>query len=667
MTDDYKKNILAYLCGKIEKSIGDDKPQFNEWEVTNNSIKSQIADKLNIDVSEVVIYNYLSSNSNDLILIYGRYSSSGYNPYIAMMSSKGIILQVITTFDSGLKLFNIVGMRIDEDNSIYAVSSEGSQDGSTVRVLLLNNIFVSNLKNGDFYVKIKKSYVCPLDFWISSINPTKYRITKGGNDTYFLLGFPRNSESSLDTSIVKFKINIAGENEWNIYNISNSGLDRTLFSTSIKKTNEDFYFYCYGFDFLATNQNTYSEYELSPTGNITIKKRITFDYSISFAGSQVVYLDEDNKYLTVQDNTNKKSFLYLLKTTNEDNLIEIDTLNWYDDSQGRFIKGGFYIQNIGNTLFVTKNIVNDITNPDTTTYLGVIKDENVYYEIQSIKKNTKEASSKEDFFRTNTYILKNYNLFNILINSNYNNNVENNYLNETYLIYNNDNYNGKSYTNINSMVPNQGILYDSQNKPIFSRNLYNKTITGRTTQSTVEVPNNYLNDKIIEKENLLSETNSILISNNQTITKNIYETLNINFINTLQIKNDNDETNSILNPIGASRLNNSISNLADYDNAKMGKYRINYSDNTNRIINNIWAPIGNFYRTNINIYVNKEIKSIDFISDDENTIYCSISPILEINKIYKIKQDVYIDEKIQPSDIYYNNNEVFYNNEKVYY
>ena len=55
------------------KSIGDDKPQFNEWEVTNNSIKSQIADKLNIDVSEVVIYNYLSSNSNDLILIYGRY------------------------------------------------------------------------------------------------------------------------------------------------------------------------------------------------------------------------------------------------------------------------------------------------------------------------------------------------------------------------------------------------------------------------------------------------------------------------------------------------------------------------------------------------------------------------------------------------------------------
>ena len=646
MTDDFKKNILAYLCGKTEKSIGDDKPQFNEWEVTNNSIKSQIADKLNIDVSKVVIYNYLSSNSNDLILIYGRYSSSVYNPYIAIMSSKGIILQVITKFDSGLKLFNIVGMRIDEDNSIYAVSSEESQDGSTVRVLLLNNIFVSNLKNGDFYVKIKKSYVCPLDFWISSVNPTEYRITKGGNDTYFLLGFPRNSESSLDTSIVKFKINIAGENEWNIYNISDSGLDRTLFSTSIKKTNEDYYFSCYGFDFLSSSANTYSEYELSPTGNITIKKRITFDYSINFNGSQVVYLDEDNKYLTVQDNTNKKSFLYLLKTTNEDNLIEIDTLNWYDDSQGTFIKGGFYIQNIGNTLFVTKNIVNDITNPDVTTYLGVIKGENVYYEIQSIKKNTKKSSSKEDFFRTNTYILKNYNLFNILINSNYNNNVENNYLNETYLIYNNDNYNGKSYTNINSMVPNQGILYDNQNKPIFARNLYNKTITGRTTQSTVEVPNNYLNDKIIEKENLLSETNSILISNNQTITKNIYETLNINFINTLQIRNDNDETNSILNPVGASRLNNSISETTDYDNTKALKIKINYTDNTNSIIqlkeNQIDKISDTSYMYDFDIYVSKSITNIQIISNDETTIYQTITSTFEVGKFYNINQMVEI-------------------------
>lgn len=645
MTDDFKSNTLAYLCGKIKKNIGDNKPQFNEWEVTNNGIKSQIADKLNIDVSKVLIYNYLSSNSNDLILIYGRYSSSDgkYNPYIAIMSSKGIIIQVITTFDTGLKLFNIVGMRIDEDNSIYAVSSERKQDGGTVRVLLLNNIFVSNLKNGEFYVKIKKSYICPLNFWISSVNPIKYRITKGGNDTYFLLGYPSNSERSSDTSIVKFKINIAGENEWNIYNISNSGLDRTLFSTSIKKINEDYYFSCYGFDFLSSSANTYSEYELSPTGNITIKKRITFDYSISFIGSQVIYLNETNKYLAVQDNTNKKSLLYNL---NENNLIEIDTLNWYDDSQGIFTQGGFYIQNIENTLFVTKNVVNNITNPDITIYLGIIKGNKVYYENQTFKKNTKEDSYLEDFLRTSTYILKNYNLFNILINSNYNNNVENNYLNETYLIYNNDNYNGNFYTNINSMVPNQGILYDNQNKPIFARNLYNKTITGRTTQSTIEVPNNYLNDKIIAKENLLSETNSILISNNQTITKNIYETLNINFINTLQIRNDNDETNSIINPVGASRLNNSISETTDYDNTKALKIKINYADNTNYIIQLKESQIDKIsdtsYMYDFDIYVSKSIINIQIISNDETTIYQTITSTFEVGKLYNITQMVEI-------------------------
>lgn len=647
MTDDFKSNTLAYLCGKIKKNIGDNKPQFNEWEVTNNGIKSQIADKLNIDVSKVLIYNYLSSNSNDLILIYGRYPSSDgkYNPYIAIMSSKGIIIQVITTFDTGLKLFNIVGMRIDEDNSIYAVSSERSQDGGTVRVLLLNNIFVSNLKNGNFYVKIKKSYICPLNFHISSVNPTKYRITKSEGNTYFIVGYPTDNNSK--TSIVKFTINVGIENEWNIYTIDgNIGFDRTLFATSIRKINEDFYFYCYGFDFLATEPNTYSEYELSPNGTISLETRINFGFNVSFDGSQVVYLDENNKYLSVQDNTNKKSFLYLLKTTNEDNLIEIDTLNWYDDSEGTFTKGGYYIQNIANTIFVTKNIVNDITNPDVTIYLGVIKGENVYYENQSIKKSTKEASYQEDFLRTNTYILKNYNLFNILINSNYNNNIENNYLNETYLIYNNDNYNGNFYTNINSMVPNQGILYDSQNKPVFARNLYNKTITGRTTQSTVEVPNNYLNDKIIAKENLLSETNSILISNNQTITKNIYETLNINFINALQIRNDNNEVNPILNPVGASRLNNSISETIDYDNTKALKIKINYTDNTNYIIQLKESQIDKIsdtsYLYDFDIYVSKNITNIQIISNDETTIYQTITSTFEVDKFYNITQMVEI-------------------------
>ena len=236
-------------------------------------------------------------------------------------------------------------------------------------------------------------------------------------------------------------------------------------------------------------------------------------------------------------------------------------------------------------------------------------------------------------------IIKVYNLYNMFYQSKDNGTSH-------LQIYNVNNYNGSAYSNINSMVPNQGVLYDGKGNPIFARNLYNKTITGRTTQSTIEVPNNYLNDKIIAKENLLSETNSILISNNQTITKNIYETLNINFINTLQIKNDNDEANPILNPVGASKLNNSISETTDYDNTKALKIKINYADNTNYILqlkeNQIDKISDTNYMYDFDIYASKSITNIQIISNDETTIYQTITSTFEVGKFYNITQMVEI-------------------------
>ena len=273
---------------------------------------------------------------------------------------------------------------------------------------------------------------------------------------------------------------------------------------------------------------------------------------------------------------------------------------------------------------------------DETTYkvdYGRVVGDNVYL-------NTELLAITDLIYAFNTLtIIKVYNLYNLFYQSKDSGTSH-------LQIYNSNNYNGSAYSNINSMVPNQGILYDSQNKPIFARNLYNKTITGRTTQSTVEVPNNYLNDKIIEKENLLSETNSILISNNQTITKNIYETLNINFINALQIRNDNDETNSILNPIGASRLNNSISETTDYDNTKALKLKFNYSDGTSNIIQlnpiQIDKISNTSYMYNVDVYVPKSITNLQIISNDENTIYQTITSTFEVGKFYNITQMVEI-------------------------
>ena len=59
-----------------------------------------------------------------------------------------------------------------------------------------------------------------------------------------------------------------------------------------------------------------------------------------------------------------------------------------------------------------------------------------------------------------------------------------------------------------------------------------------------------------------------MILNNDTnpITKNIYETLDINFINTITMQ-DNDNS---INLMGASRLNASATSTNDYSNAQIG-------------------------------------------------------------------------------------------------
>ena len=211
-------------------------------------------------------------------------------------------------------------------------------------------------------------------------------------------------------------------------------------------------------------------------------------------------------------------------------------------------------------------------------------------------------------------------------------------------IYNSNNYNGQSFTNINSMIPNSSILYDENNDVIFARNLYNKTISDRVTQSTIEIPNNYLNDVMIARQDLISETNSIMVDNNNIITKNIYETLFINFINTLQMINKNDLNNPILNPAGAIRLNQSISQVQDYTSQKISKARINYADNSNEIIPISFTQVGSVMRTEFTIYNSKGIINIELISEDEKTTYNTITGNFELNKTYTVSQDVTIED-----------------------
>ena len=180
---------------------------------------------------------------------------------------------------------------------------------------------------------------------------------------------------------------------------------------------------------------------------------------------------------------------------------------------------------------------------------------------------------------------------------------------------------------------------------IFARNLYNKTINSNTTISTINVPNTNLNEVTIAKQYLIGKTNYELVNNTQNITKNIYENLNINFYTTLNMSNENNPDNPIFNQLGSNRINLSVSNLLDYNNTKATKFKINYSDGTY-----LTQPIqpsqitysNGIYTYTFMIYVPKQINNIQIISNDELTVYQTITGTFEINKYYLITQDVRI-------------------------
>jgi hypothetical protein len=636
MTDDYKKNILAYLCGKTEKQTGSNIPQFTNTKVEVNDLYTNIANVVGeyfSTIGETIIraVGYEQAYKSNLTIFYG-YSQNNRHPnmygWLALVDDNSNLIQIIDTYSSGVVIGRIDDLGIAEDGSIYLI--ERRYDNSNIlRIVTLNNIAIKSPTSENYIAKIKKTYqianrsVAGDNYFYQIIkkHPTKNSFCCGG--------YNYNGDEPVNT-VLELVDQGTGEPQLTHFNATININIKDLWNSW---DNEDYlYFKMTGLDYSNYNETyilTRSADTISST-NINVPF-ITNEGFIPSANMKI--LDSNNIYycgFEISETENKRVYvIYKLNGNIYENIYSQDEdYKEYDRNEATYSN---LIINDGELYYNASIYVANISN--YKVQYGRIVDKKVYL-------NEVYFSTSNLIYAINSLIIvKTFNLYKYIFQSK-DTSVS------SLQIYNLNNYNGLEYSDINSMVPNQGILYDSQNEPIFARNLYNKTITGRTTQSTIEVPNNYLNDKIIAKENLLSETNSILISNNQTITKNIYETLNINFINTVQIKNDNEMTNPMLNPIGASRLNNSISETTDYDNTKALKVKINFADNTNYIIqlkeNQVDKINDTSYMYDFDIYVSKDITNIQIISNDETTIYQTITSTFEVGKFYNITQMVEI-------------------------
>ncbi len=657
MTNDYKKNLLEYLTGNITEESKKNTPFYEET-------SSKDWNEQYIGYSQVRCKDG-NGNYNGKILCYTT-------SVIALVDGDMNIIKTFTSFSTGTPFGTIRYLNVAEDGTIYGVDVVDVNGVDTLRVILLNN--VSEIPKGynDYEVILRNSYYFQGYTNEDNISTAWAYISKSSQSAlYYISVYDNDGGDPVRYMPLLFEIKVGLSNTWTrLPDINRSGYDGNVLSDYFDEENAPhvkYWLYESGttqkklvvVESIGDNNPVYTTIlnntvstlffnDATQTYNVNLVA-VSRSYSDFYLMLNGVYTSSTNKY-------KQRHRTYLFKGSSYDLLFEKDSDDELNTNSYRCISRGVVLNEC---LCMYLCIGADITN--IPVYVNLIAENN---NINYLKDTGVRATVWSLAALSRLVAFSNYNLYKIyhIIA------IENGHtvLITTKIIYNNNNYNGEEYTSNNMLSPRQGLLFDENNEIIFARNLYNKKVYSNQTMSVINVPYNMLNDDVIAKQDLYSETNMELIENTNNITKNIYEDLYINFINALTMNNQNTDV-YISNISGASRLNNSVSKDYDYENAKASKIRINYEDDTNKIMPIKFYPTRNYFYTKFALYVNKTISSIDFISEDESTVYNTINPILEISKFYSIKQRVRIDEIIPSESVLYDNIQVQYNGEDVIY
>ena len=637
MTEEAKKNLLDYMLGKMPNESGEDNQVLKQIKIISKDLYAPFLPE-QYDLINIENIIQMPQSINDISIAYGGYKlgNSSYG-FILLLDNMFHPLKSFFEYDNGTKIRYIDCMYIDDDGTIYAVDDEAYTNGtsgqmtSTKRFIYLNNFTQKNSTQSDYIIKLNKSYN------LIDNNIYCHAISKSQNSSYFALSGGRyDTDDGQQTSsiIMTLKVNTTEENEW-----------RT-FPTSGK-------YYRYGgmyaiwdeednFDFrllLSVFEGDYTSIYLAAKNKNSLNYTKIYDSNLYLGiilqnlNAQVVFISESNLYFVLTNSAYKidKYTTYIIHYNNGDiNIIysnEVDFITAYQEQ--------IYLFNNSNNLYIFKKIVE---NQNST----------IFY-ISNEKLDFLKLFSLNGIYNALIIptISRKYNLLTYFLT---NNNMTLNCIAKESNIING--YNGSSYINTNSLNANSAELY-SNSDLVFARNLYNKTQNGATTTSTIEIPNNYLNDILIDTKNLLSKNNNIIINDTNGFTKNIYETVYLNFVNTISMVNQNESQN-IYNIEAATKLNSSINNPVDYDSLKLTKFRINYQDGTNTIstLQAILQDDGS-YDLLMTFYLSKQASSLDLISEDENTVYLTynLANTDFNNKYYSFKQRVRIGGRYEFNNI----------------
>ena len=618
MTEDFKDKILKYLTGNIEIQTGDNEPQFQPVETITNNLYQYMINEFDTGGTLPYIIDIIKGNYNDNYLCYGNGSNFGF---VIILDSNFQIIESTKQYTSGTTMNQFLKLNQAPNGTFYGID----KSGSNYRFIMLNNMLSKTPTQTNFRYVMQKTYN------ITSSYPSNFTLVgmiKNPNGGEYLFYGYRLINGNYKPLAIEYTVNVGMANEWVQYDYSTSD-NNSYYITggwSSWDSEGNLNFKLIGNINTTTNTLIYI-FKISGAGIIVDQ---TYDTNIDTSGigqfdsleMKSVILSESNAYVVAYVNSSNPK-VYIFRINN-------GIYKLYESSTASGILGQF----------VTFGISTDYIN----TYIWYLLPSGSYYDFYGgliIGDNVyRTLITNADVYPLNMQV--SFNQFNL-----YSFNLQSaNTLYNLQFVFNQFNYNGLPYEDINSLKPNSAILLEDSEDPkiIFARNLYNLNVNGATTISTLEVPNTFLNDVSIVGKELASETNTAISSDATTITKNLYEVLDINFFNTLVMKNSNNPNNEIINNNGASRLNNSISQTTDYSNATANKIRINYQDGTS-LVQNVGTPIitNGVATYTISIYVPKTITNIEIISHDENTSYQTIMGTFNTGSYYTLTQDVRVE------------------------
>ena len=635
LTDIYKELLLKYITGKINEEGTSPQTLINlDRKDMSNNIRDEITNRLNdeFNITNMVILGKIYSNQYENFIVYGNYytSTNSYG-YVCIVNRNLEIVSLLTRYVSGTLIYPLISVRQSETGQFYGLTYGTNGSDADYRIVLFNNILSSGILDGNYQVILRQTYIIPNSPNYRAQLFRQNRIIKSLDSAiYYVIIHTANNQ----TTVIKFTIDIMEGNKWETFEIPYL-IDTVQFDVLLDKSSGDEILYLYGIDILSS-PNKYRAYQIQDI--MTEIDSIDFSGEVSATLSQVFAYNKDEIYISVGSSTNRLTTLYKV---NNSTVITINSFNWLSNNQSYL-----YLEDVNGTIFYKKKNTNTSS---AEIIVGLLINDNL--EIYTIEETAEVTNANYDY--NDFYIFVQYNLISMYIP--YKGTTDGTYM--LVADYNPNNYNGMEYENINSLLPVKGRIltrYGDASDPtvdfVFARNLYNKYVRGNVTVSTLEVPNTLLNNINLFYIGLIGATNYYLASNFATlngddIVKNIYETLDINFYNTIRMTDANGSEN-IENLEGAIKVNQSINLLLDYHNTQATKARVNFTDGTSSIVtidpsSQITINQDSAYYDFV-VYVpsNKSVKNLEIISYDELMVYATINGNFTVGAFNEITQTV---------------------------